>query len=134
MKVVHTFASHNIIWKERMYIQMLSALYAKKHYGNIHLYTTEMEAEQINKIGVPYTSINTELLKDVDCTVYGVPKIYTYREMDEPFLHIDTDSVFFSKFDFNNIKEIYKYLPAVKVPSGDNNNLKIIINIWQKLF
>ena len=42
---------------------MLSALYAKKHYGNIHLYTTEMEAEQINKIGVPYTSINTELLK-----------------------------------------------------------------------
>jgi len=109
MKVVHTFASHNIIWKERMYIQMLSALYAKKHYGNIHLYTTEMEAEQINKIGVPYTSINTELLKDVDCTVYGVPKIYTYREMDEPFLHIDTDSVFFSKFDFNNIKSPFMF-------------------------
>jgi hypothetical protein len=109
MKVVHTFASHNIIWKERMYIQMLSALYAKKHYGNIHLYTTEMEAKQINEIGVPYTSINIEILKNVDCTVYGVPKIYVYREMNEPFLHVDTDSVFFSKFDFENIKSPFMF-------------------------
>jgi len=65
-----------------MYVQMLSALYAKKHYGNIHLYTTEMEAEQINKIGVPYTSIDTKLLNNVDTKVYGIPKMHTYREMD----------------------------------------------------
>lgn len=109
MKVVHTFASHNIIWKERMYVLMLSALYAKKHYGNIHLYTTEMEAEQINKIGVPYTSIDTKLLNNVDTKVYGIPKMHTYREMDEPFLHIDTDSIFFSKFDFDQIKSPFLF-------------------------
>ena len=109
MKVVHTFASHNIIWKERMYVQMLSALYAKKHYGNIHLYTTEMEAEQINKIGVPYTSIDTKLLNNVDTKVYGIPKMHTYREMDEPFLHIDTDSILFSKFDFDQIKSPFLF-------------------------
>ena len=31
-----------------------------------------------------------------------------------------------SVFDFTNLKEVYRYLPAIKVPSGDNNNLKII--------
>jgi N,N'-diacetyllegionaminate synthase len=42
--------------------------------------------------------------------------------------YADQLKIFFlcSVFDFNNIKEIYKSLPAVKVPSGDNNNLKII--------
>jgi hypothetical protein len=109
MKVVHTFASHNIIWKERMYVQMLSALYAKKHYGNIHLYTTEMEAEQIMKVGVPYTSINTELLNNIDCTQYSLSKIYAYKDIQEPFLHIDTDSVFFQKVDFSEIKSSFLF-------------------------
>jgi hypothetical protein len=109
MKVVHTFASQNIIWKERMYIQMLSALYAKKHYGNIHLYTTEMESEQILKVGIPYTSINTKLLNEVDCKQYSLAKIYTYKEIQEPFLHIDTDSIFFSKFDFDQIKSSFLF-------------------------
>jgi len=109
MKVVHTFASREIIWKERMYVLMLSALYAKKHYGNIELYTTEIESKQIESIGVPYTNINTGLLNNVDCTQYSLAKIYTYKEMNEPFLHIDTDSVFFTKFDFDIIKSPFLF-------------------------
>jgi len=109
MKVVHTFASREIIWKERMYVLMLSALYAKKHYGNIELYTTEIESKQIESIGVPYTNINTSLLNNVDCTQYSLAKIYTYKEMNEPFLHIDTDSVFFSKVDFTQFKSSFLF-------------------------
>ena len=109
MKVVHTFASQQVIWKERIYAQMLSALYAKKHYGNIHLYTTEKEAEQINKIGIPYDSINTSLLNDIDCTTYSLPKLYTFTDINEPFLHIDIDSVFYYKFDFSIFKSPFVF-------------------------
>ena len=31
-----------------------------------------------------------------------------------------------SIFDFKNIKIFTKYMPAIKIPSGDNNNIKII--------
>jgi len=101
VKVIHTFASYKTIWKERLYVQMLSALYAKKNLGNIHLYTTEQEAEQINEIGIPYTSIDTSLFSDQDLTLYSLPKLMTYEAQTEPYLHIDCDSIFYDKVDLS---------------------------------
>ena len=62
MKVIHSFVSKEIIWKELAYTQMLSALLAQKHYGNIHFYTTEKHKEQIEAMGIGWDtpeSLNT---------------------------------------------------------------------------
>jgi hypothetical protein len=133
MKIIHTFASHDIIWKERFYIQMLSALYAKKHYGNIHLYTTEKELKQIENIGLEYTSVNTELLNNLDTKTYSLPKLYVYKEQIEPFLHIDTDSVFYYKFDFSKYKSPFifshpdmKHFGKIKGTLGEH--IPLLIN------
>lgn len=105
MKIVHTFASYNTIWKERLYIQLLSALYAKKHYGNIHLYTTAQEAEQVEEIGIPYDSIDTSLFTESDRDCYSIPKLKTYSTIKEPYLHIDCDSVFYEKLDLDRLTQ-----------------------------
>ena len=107
MKVIHTYASYKPIWKERLYVQMLSALSAKKYFGNIHLYTTEEESKQVNEIGIPYDSIDTSLFSKSDQDCYSIPKLKTYAAQTEPYFHIDCDSVFYDKFDlspFMNMK------------------------------
>ena len=101
MKVIHTsYYGRDFLWKEQFYIQLLSALYAKKHYGNIHLYTSKAIQKQFEKVGSPYTSINTELFKIGDNKTYSIPKLKVYKEQTEPFLHLDGDSILFRKFNF----------------------------------
>lgn len=104
MKVIHSFVSKDIIWKELAYTQMLSALLAQKHYGNIHFYTTEKHKEQIEAMGVPYTSIDTFTLTSKDYETTSIPKIKTFSKQSEPFLHIDTDTLLYNKLDFSGIK------------------------------
>lgn len=108
MQVVHTYiptvpgeAVPPIIWKELMYGQMLSALLAQREYGNITLYTNKTIAKQIEKIGVPYTEINTALLDGVVSKSYTYPKMRIFKELTLPYLHIDTDTYIFSKIDFS---------------------------------
>lgn len=104
MKVVHSFVSNEIIWKELAYTQMLSALLAKEHYGNIHFYTTDKHKEQIEGMGVPYTSINTSVLTENDFETTSIPKVKTFAAQTEPFLHIDTDTLLYKELDFSGIK------------------------------
>jgi hypothetical protein len=100
MKVVHSFSSKELIWKELMYTQALSALLAKKHYGNIHFYGTEKLAKQVVDAGLEYDSIDDKVINEDDSTTFSIPKIKVFQSINEEFLHIDTDTLIFDKLDF----------------------------------
>ena len=105
MKVVHSFANeHNVIWKELLYSQLLSALLAKEHYGNIDFHTTSEIAKVIDKLAFPYNNIITKNVTSKDST-WSMPKLRAYQSIKEPFLHIDNDTFIFNKIDFNNFKQ-----------------------------
>ena len=105
MKVVHSFANeHNVIWKELLYSQLLSALLAKEHYGNIDFHTTNEIAKVIDKLAFPYNNIITKNVTSKDST-WSMPKLRAYQSIKEPFFHIDNDTFIFNKIDFNNFKQ-----------------------------
>ena len=67
MKVVHTYVDKiGIIWKELLYTQYLSAILAKKHYGNISFYGDVEECRQVIDLGLPYDEVNDKIVKRVD--------------------------------------------------------------------
>ena len=104
VKVLHSFANeHNVIWKELMYSQLLSALLAKEHYGNVEFHTTMKIANVVEKLGFPYSNIVTNRLSPNDIT-WSMPKLRAYQGMKEPFLHIDNDTFLFNKINFDKYK------------------------------
>jgi hypothetical protein len=115
MKIIHTFYPilRNSVDKETILLMTLSALLAKKHYGNIHLYCDKNTQEIVKKIGIPYDTITTDLFDELEIKISGssglfsVPKIMVYKEQNEPFIHIDYDTFLFNKIDFNKEKFIY---------------------------
>lgn len=101
VKVVHSFANQqNVIWKELLYPQLLSALLAKEHYGNIEFHTTKEIAKVIDKLAFPYNSIVTKNVISKDIT-WSMPKLRAYQDLKEPFLHIDNDTFIFNKINFD---------------------------------
>ena len=101
MKVVHSFANeHNVIWKELLYSQLLSALLAKEHYGNIDFHTTNEIAKVIDKLAFPYNNIITKNVTSKDST-WSMPKLRAYQNLKESFLHIDNDTFIFNKINFD---------------------------------
>ena len=101
VKVVHSFANQqNVIWKELLYPQLLSALLAKEHYGNIEFHTTKEIAKVIDKLAFPYNSIVTKNVISKD-TTWSMPKLRAYQDLKEPFLHIDNDTFIFNKINFD---------------------------------
>ena len=113
MKLVHTFIPNKfdskdpnsrIIWKDLIYVQLLSVLLAKKIYGNIALYTNETIKEQIIKCGIPYDEIDTTVLAGVSDDLFSIPKLRVYEKINEPFVHIDTDTLIYEKIDFNQLE------------------------------
>lgn len=137
MKLIQTFVPNkfdtknekhkNIIWKDLMYVQMLSVLLAKREYGEISLYTNNTVKKQIVDIGVPYTHIDTDILQDTTSDLFCIPKLRIYREIKEPFVHIDTDTLIYKKIDFSkfNSSVIYSH-PDLKPPLHKNGDAKLI--------
>lgn len=110
MKVVHTYVEkHGIIWKEILYTQYLSLILAKKHYGNISFYGDGGACKQIKEIGLPYDEINHEIIEKNDVKTWSIPKIKVYESMDEPFLHIDTDTLLFNKIELDTFDQDYLF-------------------------
>lgn len=113
MKVIHTYVplgfsdpgSHShILSKTLIYSQLLSALLAKREFGNIHLYTNEKIKKQITDIGIPYDTINTKTLEGEDPKTYSYYKMKVFAEQMDPFLHIDTDTFIYKKLFFEDHK------------------------------
>ena len=110
MKVVHTHVDkHNVIWKEVLYSQYLSAVLAKKHYGNITFYGTSELVKQVQDIGIPYTSTNDKLLSKADQDTWSIPKLKVYAEQTEKFLHIDNDTFIFNKIELEEKKKPFMF-------------------------
>ena len=105
VKVVHSFANEsNVIWKELLYSQLLSALLAKEHYGNIEFHTTKPIAKAVEKLSFPYTNIQTANISSKDIT-WSMPKLRAYKNINESFLHIDNDTFLFNKIDFSRYNQ-----------------------------
>jgi len=115
MKVLHSFYSKEIIWKEQFYVMLLSALYARKHYGNISLYCSPIQKEQIDSIGFLYDYIDDSLYNSDSTAPYSYPKLLAYLQQKSNFLHIDHDTIIFKKINFEKIKSPFIFShPEIK--------------------
>ena len=126
MRIIHSyvpnkFTTENVfsstIPKEIAYIQMLSVLLAKREHGEIHFYTNEVIKKQVESMGVPYTSINTTILEGHTDSLFCTPKIMVYKDMTEPYVHIDLDTLIFKKIDFTQYESSVFYShPDLRIP------------------
>lgn len=133
MKVIHSYADkQGIIWKELLYTQYLSAVLVKKHYGNVHFYGDEGTSKIVSDLGLPYDEINNTLLSSKDSETWSLPKLKVFKETKEPFLHIDTDTLMFSKIDFESYSQDYLFSHRdMSIPDDTKENtLKNLYMTW----
>jgi len=100
MKIVHTYikTKNGTGFNEyTAYSMLLSVLLAKKHYERVELYCNQEIHDIVREIGIPYTNINVEVLKDVNVDTFSIPKLMVYSLQEEPFIHIDLDTFLFNK-------------------------------------
>ena len=110
MKVIHTYVDNQaIIWKELLYVQYLSAILAKKHYGNISFYGDNKVCQQVKVLGLPYDEIISDVVNKSDVHTFSIPKLKVYEKQTKPFLHIDTDTLIFDKIEFDTFGEDYLF-------------------------
>jgi hypothetical protein len=123
LNVYHTYIPKQIIWKEEMYPQLLSVLEAKKNYGNISIYTNTSTKKQMKDIGLPYDYVNTSLLNKEKSRMYSYYKLKVYENIKEEFLHIDTDTILYKNFHFQDSnKEFIFSSPSDVGPEGLNEH------------
>ena len=110
MRVVHTFIDkHDFIWKEILYSKFLSAVLAKKHYGNISLFGSPGIVQQAKDLSIPYNSFDDSVVTLDDFSTWSIPKIKVFEHMKEPFLHIDNDTFIFNKIDFESFNKPFLF-------------------------
>lgn len=110
MVVLHSFTNlSDTLWKELAYSKFLSCVLAKKHYGDIRLYTSTNIAKQVKDMGMPYSAIDITLLSRNDSSTWSIPKIKVFSSFTEPFLHIDNDTFFFNKVDFDSLNKPFLF-------------------------
>ena len=106
-----------------MYPQLLSVLEAKKNYGNISIYTNTSTKKQMKDIGLPYDYVNTSLLNKEKSRMYSYYKLKVYENIKEEFLHIDTDTILYKNFHFQDSnKEFIFSSPSDVGPEGLNEH------------
>lgn len=132
MKVVHSYVGeYDIIWKELLYSQYLSAVLANKHYGNISFAGTKGVIDQVEQIGIPYNSLIPDVVKQEDFSTWSIPKLKVFSFLKEPFLHIDNDTFIFDKIDFQKYQRPFIFShPDMNLKhfgSGYSDNLTFLI-------
>lgn len=145
MKFIHSYIPNDfnvdkkythIIWKEVLYGQLLSTLMIKRNHGNIKLYTNEFVMEQILKIGIPYDEIDTDVLDELTPNTFSVVKMKVFESMNEPFIHIDTDTIINKKLTFpleQDIMFAHKDFPDLgrtTTPKGFNDYFISAMNAY----
>ena len=120
MRVVHTWTSDNIIWKEEAYVHLASTLSAHRNYSNIDLYADSKSIKQIQALKIPYTNIFEVTKLDYSKT-FSIAKLDTFSKLNQySYIHIDTDTILFDKIDFSNYSSSYvfshcdKYMKNIK--------------------
>ncbi|MFH6989966.1 DUF6734 family protein [Flavobacterium collinsii] len=74
-----------------------SVLNSYKHYGRVEMVTDSTSKVWIEKLGLPFEAIKTDLdeLDRYDKNSWALGKIKAYSIQKEPFLHIDLDVILF---------------------------------------
>lgn len=91
---------------------MLSALYWKKYYGEIVLYTDKRMVEFLKKTGIYdlhlWDEINTDIVENIPNVInpyiyWAGAKLFVAKELKPPFVMIDVDLYFekYYEFDYN---------------------------------
>ena len=92
-------------WPDKKYNYLswiLSCLQLRKFYDEVELVTDEEGHDLlINKLGLPYTTVNVTLdqLNGYDPDLWALGKLYAYRMQDKPFIHTDNDVFIWRRFD-----------------------------------
>jgi len=105
MKIIHTYLpteKGGSINKTLIYLMSLSFLLAKKLYKTVILYTDEDTKKLVNKIGLKYDEINTDIFNGITTKTFSIPKLIVYANQTEPFIHIDLDSFIYHKYDLHD--------------------------------
>lgn len=94
-------------WCNPMYYYMslaLSCLSLRQFYDTVELYTDAAGKKLlVDELHLPYTAVH-ELPDDLDrwpIEMWAVGKLYTYRDQQEPFLHVDNDVFIWQRFPDN---------------------------------
>ncbi|WP_294962355.1 DUF6734 family protein [uncultured Flavobacterium sp.] len=79
---------------------VISVLNSYKHYGRVEMVTDSVSKIWIEKLGLPFESIKTDLdeLQKYDKGSWALGKIKAYSIQKEPFLHVDLDVILFEPF------------------------------------
>jgi len=91
------FESRKSFWvseKHHLLSWVLSFETARKHFQKTILYTDDAGARMlVEGLRLEFNSVSTELnaLTRYDSKWWAIGKIFTYREQQEPFIHIDND-------------------------------------------
>jgi len=79
----------------------LSCLQLKQFYPEVVLYCDHAYAEMlIDNLQLPYTDVicNLDGLNKYHPQLWALPKIYTYSQQENPFLHVDGDVFIWREF------------------------------------
>lgn len=125
-----------IIWKEQMYPQLLSVLTSKKYYGNISLFTNSDTKKQMVDIGVPYDNFDVVLLENEKSKTFSYYKLKVFENLKEEFLHIDTDTILYKNFNFNEISKdfLFSHPDQPNLTTINEKHLEIITKTYTGLF
>lgn len=79
---------------------VISVLNSYKHYGRVEMVTDSRSKLWIEKLGLPFESIKTDLdqLDKYDKGSWALGKIKAYSIQEEPFMHVDLDVILFEPF------------------------------------
>ena len=78
-----------------------SCLKLKEHHSNITLYADSVVAKVlIDVLKLPYENVvcNLDELNNYNSGLWALPKIFTYSQQEQPFLHIDGDVFIWKAF------------------------------------
>lgn len=76
---------------------VISVLNSYKHYGRVEMVTDTRSKLWIEKLGLPFESIKTDLdeLDRYDKNSWALGKIKAYSIQNEPFMHVDLDVILY---------------------------------------
>lgn len=124
---------------------MLSALYWKKNYGEIVLYTDKAMVEFLKKTGIYdlnlWDEIDTDVVENIPEVInpniyWAGAKLFVEKQLEPPFVMLDTDAYFkdYYEFDFNmdmmyfHLEDmVYPHYPPPKLFIDKYPNLKMDI-------
>ena len=121
MRILHSYIptwNGDHLTKEIIYVQLLSALLAKREFGKIDFFTNPDIKKQILEIGIPYDNIDDEILNISNKELFSVFKMKVFKEMNEPFVHIDTDTFIYNHIDFSKVNSAMFSHPDIPVPEN----------------